>query len=197
MVLSWSSLISALIWTKVARREVRNITYMHLGRKLLDLAAIDHAKYQKSRKSTWFSFFGSISAKNYQKTQIQIASNQTHLLIRIPRGLMARILSFHPRGPGSIPGVGEHFIFIFTACLFFYHLVHFFSWPYWKSLMYKRVKLKLCTFYKLPQVYIQSNITPFIAREDCQIIPDTPLVITPPLCHAGLENPNRNFTMPY
>ena len=63
--------------------------------------------------------------------------------------------------------------------------------------MYKRVKLKLCTFYKLPQVYIQSNITPFIAREDCQIIPDTPLVITPPLCHAGLENPNRNFTMPY
>ena len=26
---------------------------------------------------------------------------------RIPRGLMARILGFHPRGPGSIPGVGE------------------------------------------------------------------------------------------
>ena len=25
----------------------------------------------------------------------------------IPRGLMARILGFHPRGPGSIPGVGE------------------------------------------------------------------------------------------
>ena len=24
-------------------------------------------------------------------------------------GLMARILGFHPRGPGSIPGVGEHF----------------------------------------------------------------------------------------
>ena len=27
----------------------------------------------------------------------------------IPHGLMARILGFHPRGPGSIPGVGEHF----------------------------------------------------------------------------------------
>ena len=27
--------------------------------------------------------------------------------MRIPRGLMARILGFHPRGPGSIPGVGE------------------------------------------------------------------------------------------
>ena len=26
----------------------------------------------------------------------------------IPHGLMARILGFHPRGPGSIPGVGEH-----------------------------------------------------------------------------------------
>ena len=26
---------------------------------------------------------------------------------QIPRGLMARILGFHPRGPGSIPGVGE------------------------------------------------------------------------------------------
>ena len=135
--------------------------------------------------------------KTTKKTQIERPSNQTHLLIRIPRGLMARILGFHPRGPGSIPGVGEHFIFIFTACLFLIILSNFFSWPYWKSLMYKRVKLKLCTFYKLPQVYIQSNITPFIAREDCQIIPDTPLVITPPLCHAGLENPNRNFTMPY
>ena len=29
--------------------------------------------------------------------------------MRIPRGLMARILGFHPRGPGSIPGVGEPF----------------------------------------------------------------------------------------
>ena len=27
----------------------------------------------------------------------------------IPHGLMARILGFHPRGPGSIPGVGDHF----------------------------------------------------------------------------------------
>ena len=27
----------------------------------------------------------------------------------IPRGLMARILGFHPRGPGSIPGVGDLF----------------------------------------------------------------------------------------
>ena len=25
----------------------------------------------------------------------------------IPGGLMARILGFHPRGPGSIPGVGD------------------------------------------------------------------------------------------
>ena len=31
------------------------------------------------------------------------------LLQLIPHGLMARILGFHPRGPGSIPGVGEHF----------------------------------------------------------------------------------------
>ena len=23
---------------------------------------------------------------------------------------MARILGFHPRGPGSIPGVGDHFL---------------------------------------------------------------------------------------
>ena len=122
--------------------------------------------------------------KTTKKTQIERPSNQTHLLIRIPRGLMARILGFHPRGPGSIPGVGEHFIFIFTACLFLIILSNFFSWPYWKSLMYKRVKLKLCTFYKLPKVYIQSNITPFIAREVCQIIPDTPLVIAPPLCNV-------------
>ena len=28
--------------------------------------------------------------------------------LTIPRGLMARILGFHPRGPGSIPGVGGH-----------------------------------------------------------------------------------------
>ena len=29
---------------------------------------------------------------------------------------MARILGFHPRGPGSIPGVGEHFFqtYLFT-----------------------------------------------------------------------------------
>ena len=27
--------------------------------------------------------------------------------MRVPRGLMARILGFHPRGPGSIPGVGD------------------------------------------------------------------------------------------
>ena len=26
---------------------------------------------------------------------------------------MARILGFHPRGPGSIPGVGEHFLKLF------------------------------------------------------------------------------------
>ena len=30
--------------------------------------------------------------------------------MRIPRGLMARILGFHPRGPGSIPGVGDYFL---------------------------------------------------------------------------------------
>ena len=35
----------------------------------------------------------------------------------IPHGLMARILGFHPRGPGSIPGVGEHFCFIFPFSL--------------------------------------------------------------------------------
>ena len=29
----------------------------------------------------------------------------------IPHGLMARILGFHPRGPGSIPGVGDHIFF--------------------------------------------------------------------------------------
>ena len=29
----------------------------------------------------------------------------------IPHGLMARILGFHPRGPGSIPGVGDHTFF--------------------------------------------------------------------------------------
>ena len=36
----------------------------------------------------------------------------TPFLQLIPHGLMARILGFHPRGPGSIPGVGEHFFLI-------------------------------------------------------------------------------------
>ena len=67
----------------------------------------------------------------------------TPFLQLIPHGLMARILGFHPRGPGSIPGVGEHFLFfalnvpIFWAgCFcehnsgkgFQYHLLH------WQSL---------------------------------------------------------------
>ena len=34
----------------------------------------------------------------------------------IPHGLMARILGFHPRGPGSIPGVGEH-LFLKLFCV--------------------------------------------------------------------------------
>jgi hypothetical protein len=37
----------------------------------------------------------------------------------VPRGLMARKLGFHPRGLGSIPGVGDHFFsFFFFAILY-------------------------------------------------------------------------------
>ena len=40
------------------------------------------------------------------------------LNLSIPHGLMARILGSHPRGPGSIPGVGEHFsLFYFPTSL--------------------------------------------------------------------------------
>ena len=38
---------------------------------------------------------------------------------RVPRGLMARILGFYPKGPGSIPGVGEHFFFTLFLLHFF------------------------------------------------------------------------------
>ena len=34
---------------------------------------------------------------------------------RIPRGLTARIAGFHPAGPGSTPGVGKLFSFIFLV----------------------------------------------------------------------------------
>ena len=37
----------------------------------------------------------------------------------IPHGLMARILGFHPRGPGSIPGVGDLNFFHLNMYLIF------------------------------------------------------------------------------
>ena len=43
----------------------------------------------------------------------------THVHIIIPHGLMARILGFHPRGPGSIPGVGDHFFVFCLECSYF------------------------------------------------------------------------------
>ena len=84
-----------------------------------------------------FRFLAVQVQKTTKKPQIETQSNQTHLLIRIPRGLMARILGFHPRGPGSIPGVGEHFIFIFTDCLFFIILYIFFLGPIERALCIK------------------------------------------------------------
>ena len=39
------------------------------------------------------------------------ANFQLHM---IPRGLTARIAGFHPAGPGSTPGVGRIFLFIFS-----------------------------------------------------------------------------------
>ena len=39
--------------------------------------------------------------------KIELFKDFQNSLHDIPRGLMARILGFHPRGPGSIPGVGE------------------------------------------------------------------------------------------
>ena len=65
--------------------------------------------------------------KTTKKTQIERPSNQTHLLIRIPRGLMARILGFHPRGPGSIPGVGEHLFLLYFYFTFSYLYLVFFA----------------------------------------------------------------------
>ena len=32
----------------------------------------------------------------------------------LPCGLVARIRGSHPRGPGSIPGTGKHFVFLFA-----------------------------------------------------------------------------------
>ena len=41
------------------------------------------------------------------KLKLNLICFKKTMSMRIPRGLMARILGFHPRGPGSIPGVGE------------------------------------------------------------------------------------------
>ena len=54
----------------------------------------------------------------------------------IPRGLMARIPGFHPGGPGSIPGVGEH---LFRSFLLEYRKV-------WSVLM--RSVIENCETYK-------------------------------------------------
>ena len=98
----------------MARREVRNITYMHLGRKLWDLAAFCLAKEEKWQKNSWSPFFGPICDR---KLQIYIKLNYFNsnkpFSQEVPRGLMARIAGFHPAGPGSIPGVGELFFFLF------------------------------------------------------------------------------------
>ena len=59
-----------------------------------------------------------------KKTLKYQINNLDHFQYPIPHGLMARILGFHPRGPGSIPGVGEHF------CLFFFHLAFSISISY-------------------------------------------------------------------
>ena len=40
----------------------------------------------------------------------------------IPRGLTARIAGFHPAGPGSTPGVGTKFLFIYGI---FFVVTHF------------------------------------------------------------------------
>ena len=52
----------------------------------------------------------------------------------IPHGLMARILGFHPRGPGSIPGVGEHFL---PPTFFHFHTN---SVQPWKDIIQKKSK---------------------------------------------------------
>ena len=39
--------------------------------------------------------------------KIELFKDFLEFVYDIPCGLMARILGFHPRGPGSIPGVGE------------------------------------------------------------------------------------------
>ena len=65
---------------------------------------------------------------NLSKNEI---TNSYSFFQEIPRGLMARILGFHPRGPGSIPGVGE-INFIFFTSLFPIYILSFLldlSWP--------------------------------------------------------------------
>ena len=92
----------------MARREVRNITYMHLGRKLWDLAAFCLAKEEKWQKNSWSPFFGPICDRKLQ-TFIKLNDFNTNKPFphAVPRGLMARILGLHLREPGSIPGVGK------------------------------------------------------------------------------------------
>ena len=53
----------------------------------------------------------------------------------LPLGLVVRIPGFHPGGPGSNPGVGSQFFFLFFSSLYCLHFLKHFSWilnwTYW------------------------------------------------------------------
>ena len=62
---------------------------------------------------------GAANEKLFNKAKIHDSFKIQHHFHIIPHGLMARILGFHPRGPGSIPGVGEHFFVFCLECSYF------------------------------------------------------------------------------
>ena len=83
-----------------------------------------------------------------------------HFLQLIPHGLMARILGFHPRGPGSIPGVGEHFLYFLVIILQTFGILYFVEFSYWfyctycKEGIYHFKSLKMICFLVFSQKFV-------------------------------------------
>ena len=57
----------------------------------------------------------------------------------IPRGLTARIAGFHPAGPGSTPGVGTKFLFVWGTFVLFQHIFYMLYYLLFTHMVYTHI----------------------------------------------------------